>query len=506
MTRLGILAFLALALALSAGRAMAQADAGPAGSCGLLAKAAPADMTVDAVRPLDGGACRLEGRIDADVGVVLLLPDAKAWNGKLLTAGVGGQAGQVNEVEMRRALGRGYAAASTDAGHKVADTHWLLKSPRRAANYAWRANHLLAIDAKAVVRAFYGAPLRRSIFVGCSGGGRQALTEVQRFPEDYDAVIAGAPGPKTPEMSARRMWEMVQHTRFTGVLQQADWTRIAAEAVRRCDALDGLSDGVIEDPRRCTFRPRDMACAHAAEAGCLTPDQVALAERVYAPLVDENGRRIDDGLLPGVPVSPALVPEPFTPGPAYLASVLFGDGVHGDPQWDARQFRLADDLPAIDRLMDLHADDPDIRKFTARGGKLILFQGWADGLVSALPTVDYYEAVRAKLGAEAADGAVRLFMIPGMGHCVGGDATDRFGGVGKDGLPRDPGHDMLSALELWADGGPAPERIVAAKMEGEAVVRTRPLCAYPKQARYAGGDANDAASFACAAPPRSIGR
>ena len=327
------------------------------------------------------------------------------------------------------------------------------------------------------------------------------MTEVQRFPEDYDAVIAGAPGPKTPEMSARRMWEMVQHSRFAGILDEAGWARIAAKAIHDCDALDGLTDGVIEDPRRCRFRPADMGCDRVAGVGCLSPDQVALAERLYAPLVDENGKRIDDGLLPGVPVSPALVPEPFTPGPAYLATVLFGDGVHGDAAWDARRFRLADDLPAIDRLMDLHADNPDIGAFARRGGKLILFQGWADGLVSALPTADYYEAVRKRVGSPSADGAVRLFMVPGMGHCVGGDATDRFGGIGRDGLSLDAEHDMLSALEQWADGGPAPERIVAAKMDGASVVRTRPLCAYPAAARYDGkGSPQDAASFACVRP------
>ncbi len=495
----GLLALALAALANLPSAARSDPAAAPTGACAGLLHLAIADVTVRSAVS-EGATCRVQGVIEKEIGFEMLLP--AAWNGRFLAAGVGGQAGQPNRIEIARAAARGYAAASTDAGHLASDRHWLLGSPERAANYAWRANHLLADKAKAITAAFYGRRPERSVFVGCSGGGRQALTEVERFPDDYDAVIAGAPGTNTPEMSARRMWEMVQHSAAKGLMTQADWNRIAAAAVEACDADDGLKDGVITDPRTCRFRPRDLLCRTPAKAGCLSPGQVALAEKIYAPLKDEHGRVIDRGLLPGVPVAQALAPEPFTPGPPYIAVALFADGVHKNPDWDAKTFRIADDLPAIDRVMDLHADNPDLSAFKARGGKLIVFQGWADPLVAAQPTIDWFQAVEHRMGGpRATRDFARMFMVPGMGHCVGGDATDRFGAVGSDGTSRDPDHDMLSALERWMDGGPGPERLVAAKVRDGRLLRTRPLCAWPLEARWSGrGDADRAESFTCALP------
>ena len=422
------------------------------------------------------------------------------WNGRLLAAGVGGQAGQVNAVELKRGAARGYAATSNDSGHKASDPHWLLGDPQRAANYAGRANHVVTLKAKAMTAAFYGRPVSRSFFIGCSGGGRQALTEMQRYPDDFDGIIAGAPGVNTPQMSARRMWEMVQHSRFAGVMSADDWRWVAQAATADCDAADGLKDGLVLNPMRCGFEPRRLACTPTSKGRCLSPAQVTLAERIYAPLNDERGRQVDAGLLPGVAVQPALVPEPFTPGPPYLAVVLFGDGVHRDANWDARTFRIADDLPAIDRVMDLHADNPAIEPFVRHGGRLILYQGWADPLVAAQPTIDYFDALGARFGAAKRDGFARLFLVPGMEHCRGGGTTDLFGGVGSDAPVVDPDHDLLSALEHWVDQGIAPQRIIASQADADGVVRTRPLCAHPAEARYRGGDPNDAASFACTIP------
>lgn len=452
------------------------------------------------VAPLQTAFCRVAGVIETEIGFELWLPEASAWNRRLLAAGVGGQAGQLNYIEMARGLKRGYATASTDTGHRADDVHWLLGDPMRAANYAERANHLLAGAAKALIAAYYDAPLRNAFFIGCSGGGRQALTEVQRFPEDYDGVIAGAPGPRTPEMSARRLWEMLQHSAHKGLLSEADWTRIARAGIAACDGDDGVKDGVVETPARCRFDIASLQCRPGASApGCLSAKQVALARRIYGPLVDETGKRIDNGLLPGIPVSPVPAPEPFTPGPAYLAVVLFGDGVHRDPNWDTRRFRIADDLPAVDRVMNLHADNPDLSAFKARGGKLIMYQGWTDPLVSPKETADYYDAVERRLGEAATRDFVRLFMAPGVDHCVGGAGPDQFGGVGGDAPVRDADHDLLSALERWVEQGRAPERVVASKVEAGRTARTRPLCAYPMTARYQGRGSTDAAeSFTCA--------
>jgi feruloyl esterase len=442
--------------------------------------------------------CRVEGVIEKEIGFEIWLPEASAWNRRLLVGGVGGQAGQLNYRELDRGIRRFYAAASTDTGHKAEDRHWLLGRPDRAANYAHRANHLLAMKAKAILAAYYGEAPRNAFFVGCSGGGRQALTEVQRYPGDYDGVIAGAPGVNTPEMSARRMWEMQQHSRWAGLLTAADWKLVSDAAIGGCDEIDGVRDSIIDDPRRCRFDPARLECKSGKTAACLSADQLAAVRRLYAPLRDEHGKKIDDGILPGIPVSPTPLPEPFTPGPLYLAVSLFGDGVHADPSWDPRGFSLARDLPAIDRVMNLHADDPDIASFLRRGGKLILYHGWADPLVAPQSTVNYYEQVRARNGRLARQG-VRLFMAPGVDHCRGGSGPDLFGGAGGDAPIPDADHDMLSALERWVDQRRPPERLVATKVEGGRTLRTRPLCAWPSRARYTGrGSSDDAANFICA--------
>lgn len=449
------------------------------------------------------GFCRIEGVIEKEIGFELWLPLDGAWNGRLLTGGVGGQAGNYNWRELARGVSRGYASASTDTGHTASDAHWLLGDPQRAVNYAERANHLLAMKAKALIGRYYARPVARSIFIGCSGGGRQAMTQAQRYPGDYDGIIAGAPGVNTPTMSARRMWEMIQHRRNGPAMRQSDWDRVAKAGVAACDMDDGIRDGLVADPRRCRFSIPSLQCrkgqdAAGANRDCLTVEKVAIAERLYAPLHDENGKRIDDGILPGTPVSATPLPEPFTPGPPYLAVALFGDGVHRDANWDATGFRIADDLPAIDRVMNLHADDPDLSAFAARGGKLMMYQGWADPLVLAQSTTAYVDAVGKAMGRTRRDAMLRLYMVPGMDHCVGGAGPDLFGATGGDGLDQAPAHDMLAALEAWLDGGSAPGPIVSVKREGGKVVAARPLCPYPQAAHYRGtGDPALAESYAC---------
>ncbi|MET0245338.1 MAG: tannase/feruloyl esterase family alpha/beta hydrolase, partial [Sphingomonas sp.] len=452
------------------------------------------------------GFCRVEGTIEREIGFELWLPLPEAWNRRFLGAGVGGQAGSFAMPDLARGVERGYAAASTDAGHKASDETWLLGRPDRAANYAERANHLLAVKAKAMTAAYFGQAPRKAIFIGCSGGGRQAMTELQRYPDDYDGILAGAPGVNTPAMSARRLWEMIQHDRDKGLLDIAGWKRIADAAIARCDPRDGIADGLIEDPRRCDFRPAQLACTPGrSQAGCLTPRQVDLAERIYAPLKDEHGRQIDSGILPGTPISPVAVPEPFTPGPKYLATVLFGQGIYRDANWDVRRFSIARDLPAIDTVMNLHADDPRIDRFVRRGGKLILYHGWADPLVAPVPTIDYYRALGKRFGETRTRGFARLFLMPGMDHCRGGGVPDRFGGAGGldgEGLSRDAGDDLLTALEHWLDGGAAPAQVRTVEIKDGTPGRSRPACAYPARVRHVGGPIGHAASYVCQAGER----
>lgn len=496
----------------AAGSAAAQPDA----DCAGLAARAPADVRIVSAAMSQAGSawageagaaprrqptavrtdfCRVQGVIETEIGFELWLPPRADWNGKFLGAGVGGDAGTFNFQDLPRGVNRGYAAASTDTGHKTSEPGWMLGDPMRLTNYELRANHLLAVKAKEIVAAYYGAPARYSYFIGCSGGGRQGLKEMQRFPSDYDGIVSGAPGPKSPEMTTRRMWEILQRDARPGLMAPADWRLVSEAGVRACDGLDGVIDGVAEDPRRCTFDIADLICKGAKTSDCLTGEQVEFARRFYAPLRDEDGRAIDDGLLPGVLVDS---------GRSLLAPGTFGRAVRKMEGWTGEGFHVRDDLAAIDRVMpELRADDPEVAEFAERGGKLILYTGWMDGAVAARMVTGYYDELIEKAGGVGAAARFsRLYMMPGVFHCAGGPGPDQAGGAGQDAPIVDTKHDMLSALEAWVEAGVAPGAIVASKVEDGRVVRTRPLCPYPMQARYKGQGSTDAAdSFECAAPP-----
>ncbi|MES2257645.1 MAG: tannase/feruloyl esterase family alpha/beta hydrolase [Pseudomonadota bacterium] len=464
---------------------------------GWQADAARASTSPDA---LPGGVavntpfCRIEGTLEKEIGFELWLPNAGRWNGKLLGAGVGGDAGAFNLRDLPRGVARGYAAATTDTGHKVGDRLWMLGDPVRLANYTHRANHLLALAAKAIVASYYRKPARHAYFIGCSGGGRQALKEMQMYPDDYDGIVAGAPGPRTDLMTARRMWEIVQHRNAPGLMSDADWQLVAEHGARRCDRQDGVADGVAENPQACRLDAASLLCKPGQASACLNQTQLDLVQRIYAPLRDEQGRQLDDGLLPGVRIKP--LPE------SRLAPATFGQAVHRDPDWNSAGFSLARDLPGIAGVMpELAADRADLAAFRARGGKAIVYQGWLDPAVPAQMVSAYGARVQQAMGgADAAGQFFRLFMAPGVFHCGGGPGPDQFGGAGADAPVPDAAHDMLSALEAWVEQGRAPEVIIASKVEQGKVVRTRPLCPYPQAAHYRGsGSTDNAASFYCAA-------
>jgi feruloyl esterase len=499
-----------LALALHSKGLMAQAQpAGAVDACGAIRNAALPDVRITAAttvaaqpawspgpgRPFAVARpfCRVEGVIEKEIGFEVWLPQASDWNGKLLGAGVGGDAGTFNYQDLPRAVARGYAAATTDSGHKASDTVWMLGDPQRLVNFELRAHHRLAEVAKALIERNYARPARYSYFIGCSGGGRQGLKEMQRFPGDYDGIIAGAPGPDTAEMTARRMWEINIRDANAGVMSREQWQFVADSAVQQCDAADGVKDGVAEDPRLCRFDPARLACVPGQSTQCLNPAQVKLAQAIYAPLRDEEGRTLDDGLLPGVVVDS---------GRSRLAPATFGQAIRRKADWDGKDFNLSRDLPAIGRVMpELRADDPNLAAFRARGGKAILYQGWLDPAVAARMTLAYFEAVQKAMGPAQAESFLRLYMVPGMLHCGGGSGTDRFGGGGADAPVVDARHDLLSALEDWVEHGRPPQAILASRVENGQVVRTRPLCPAPAMARYTGsGSTDEAANFRCVPP------
>lgn len=434
--------------------------------------------------------CRVEGTIGGGIGFELWLPAPERWTGRFLGAGVGGDAGIFNYADLARGVARGYASATTDSGHKITEPHWMLDAVK-VENYAHRAEHLMTVTGKAIAAAYYGKPAAYSYFIGCSGGGRQALKEMQAYPADYDGVVAGAPGPYMMIQSARFMAIAVAEMKHPqAALTDADWDLVTTRAVSDCDGRDGVVDGVVEQPLACRFELDALECGKLA-GRCLTPAQIAMVKWIYAPLKDSAGRDLDSGLVPGVRTRPGP--------PSPLLRAMFADGAHKDVDWDAMSFDVTRDLDLVRKAMPtLAADQTDLSGFKARGGKFILYQGWMDPSIGARQSLDYYGRVRARMGGEAADSFTRLFLAPGVLHCGGGAGPDLFGGSGRPAPVDDPDHDLLAAIVAWVEQDRAPERIIASKVVDEKVVRTRPLCAWPKVARYKGtGDTDEAASFTC---------
>ena len=427
--------------------------------------------------------CRVQGLIEGHIGFEVWLPAKQSWTGRLLGAGVGGNAGIFNYSDMARGVNAGFAALSTDSGHKITENRWMMDARKRE-SYAHRAVHLTTVAAKRFTAAYYGAPSRFDYFIGCSGGGRQALKEVQAYPDDYDGVIAGAPGPNMPLLSARHLWgALLQQQNPAGALSDADWGVVQSAVLAQCDTLDGVKDGVLEDPRVCRFDPATVELPQA---------KVTTLRALYSPLRDEQGRVLDQGLFPGVRTRPGPPPP--------LLLELFAQGVHGDPNWDPANFRIDRDVEAVHQKMpQLRADNPDPRPFRDAGGKLIIYTGWDDPSVIAQQSLSYHAAVKAKVGPSS-ESFTRLYLAPGVHHCGGGPGPDVFGGSGRPSPVSDARHDMLWALVDWVERGRAPGELIASKVENGQVVRTRPLCPFPQVARYRGGDINRAESFACTAP------
>jgi len=444
--------------------------------------------------PVSRRLCRVEGMIEGTIGFELWLP--LDWNGRLLGAGVGGDAGVFNLADVSRRSNEGFAAVTTDSGHKRSNLRWMADSKARQ-DYEHRAVHLTALAAKALAARFYQRPVERSYFLGCSGGGRQALKEMQLYPLDYDGVVAGAPGPYMPLQSVRMMWfSLLQQREPASALIDADWSLYEDSVVRSCDALDGVEDGIIENPMRCRFDVASLACKPGQVAQCLAPAKAAMLDRIVSPMVDERGRAMDRGLPPGVRTRPGP--------PSPLLRAMWADGVYDDPQWDQGAFERTRDLAAANHAMpELRADRVDVASFLSAGRKALLYQGWADPSTNADPAIDYYTRLAAANGGpEALGNSVRLFMVPGMYHCGGGPGADTFGGSGRQNAPGDASRDILWALIRWVEEGRPPDRLVATRLDGDVPRFTRALCPFPQAARYDGnGPADRATSYTCAPDP-----
>jgi feruloyl esterase len=427
-------------------------------------------------------AATLKPTNDSEIKIEVWMP-ASGWNRKLESVGNGAWAGSIGYRDLASAVAAGYAAASTDTGHSETTAVFVVGHPEKLVDFAYRAIHEMTIASKAIAAAYYGTAPDRSYFNGCSTGGRQALTEAQRYPADYDGIVAGAAANYPTHLQGAQVWTTEITNQNDGYIPAAKYPLIHNAVLEACDALDGVKDRVLEDPRRCHFDPQTIACKGPDAPNCLTPAQVEVARKIYAG----PGATIFPGLERGSELGWATLSGPK---PMALAAETYQYLVFKDPNWDYRTFDPARDIALADKVAGpmMNAIDPDLKPFFEHGGKLLMYHGWADPGIAPENSLNYFSSVEDAIGGKLkASNSIRLFMVPGMGHCAGGDGTDDF--------------DKIGTLAAWVETGQAPDRISASHKTKGVVDRTRPLCTYPETAHYKGsGSTDDAANFVCAAP------
>jgi hypothetical protein len=447
--------------------------------------------------------CRAEVTLkpsaDSDIHTELWLPPASSWNNRYLGVGNGGFNGQIGYGSMVSPLQAGYAVSSTDTGHSGDSTAsaWAVGHPEKLVDNGWRAIHETAIASKAIVNAYYSKAADHSYFSGCSTGGRQALMEAQRSPEDYDGILAGDPNSAIDRLQATvAAFLQYQLTQPGAGLPPSKLATITNAVLASC----GGPDGFVEDPGQCHFDPAALLCTAADSDSCLTAPQVATVRKIYAGTSDANGQRLYAGYAPGSEAGKNGWADWIT-GTGQSPTVgatwqlfnngFWGDFVYGGITWDPRAFNLDRDLGFADgRVGDtLNATNPDLSPFSTRGGKLIQYHGWADSVVPPQSSIDYHQTVADKMGgADKIAAFYRLFMVPGMQHCSGGPGPNKFDG--------------LSALTAWVEKGEAPTQLLATKYVNDDVTKgiaiQRQLCVHPQVAHYSGqGSRAEAANYVC---------
>ncbi len=449
-------------------------------------KKLPAFCAVSAsVKPVEG----------SNITVVYRMPDN--WNGKVLGLGGGGWAGNIRLDAAAQGLSKGFATAQTNGGHDVAnvwDTAWAV-NPEAATDFSYRAIHVMTDVGKQIVAKYYGEPHKRAYFQGCSTGGRQALMEVQRFPKDYDGVIAGAPvyTLTTQTMSVVRN-QIFASTDAT--LSAPQLARLNKAALAACDGKDGLVDGIVTDPRTCPFDPGPLQCAQGEkDATCLSASQLRAVRALYAGKKTAAGETVSYGLTRGseagwarfISTSAQADRANFLTGAAGAGLGGLRAQIFGDPNFDLPAFNPDRDYRTVRDsrfAAEYEAKDPDISPFVNAGGKLLLWHGVDDPGPSMLATVEYYEQMKAVTAAKVKDldSSARFFLLPGVYHCRGGPGADDF--------------DAVAALDQWVEQGQAPNAMKATR--SSEPVLSRPVCQYPTLPRYSGkGDPSLAESFHC---------
>ena len=437
--------------------------------------------------------CRVEGVIkpsdDSDIHFEVWLP-AQKWNGKFRGVGNGGFAGSIATQELANGVTAGYAVASTDTGHTggVTAAGWALDHPEKVVDFGWRAIHETAEKGKAITAAFYGDAPRKSYFQGCSNGGRQALMEAQRFPGDYDGIVAGAPANYWTHLLTRALWDVqAQMNDLAAWIPPTKVPAIENAVLAACDEMDGVKDGLVSEPARCKFNPAVLQCKDADTDACLTAPQVGALRKILSGPQNSKGAVVFPGTPPGGAIGQngwggwLTGAKPGTSLGYMFGTQFFSNMIYSDPKWDFHTFSVDHDMMLSDDKLagTLNATNPDLKAFHDRGGKLIIYHGWSDAAIPATNSVNYYTSVVQKMGQKNVDSFVRFYLAPGMQHCSGGPGPNQFNSS-------DP-------LERWVEQGEAPGQIIAHNAD-----RTRPLCPYPQEAKYKGtGSIDDAANFVC---------
>ena len=456
-----------------------------------LADAPSVLMSADVVAAADGIGeyCSVKGYIQPQIQFELRLPTAN-WNGRYFQTGCGGTCGSVNTDRCNDALAQGFAVAADNMGHVSSQDGLWASDPMLRYDYGPRSTHVTAVIGKTIVERYYGRKAAHAYFRGCSTGGREGLLAALHWPQDFDGIIAGDPAFPSRQGGIINNW--IAHNLNTddgvALFDEADLELLHSAVLDECDAIDGLKDGIIEDPRNCTFDVTRLKCAQGQDpATCLRPEQVDAAQRLYqGPRNSTTGQLLYPGyVVPGSELSwsPALN---VNYADQFLRFMAFAE--NPPSTYSYRDFDFDTDIPKLEEYAAIYDPvaphtDPDMSGFHAAGGKLIVYHGWADATVSPLTSLDFYaEVAQREGGIGKVRDWYRVFMVPGMYHCRGGAVPNQF--------------DLLGAIVAWVEQGQAPDVVIATQIDGDTVVRTRPLYPYPAVARYSGtGDVNDAANW-----------
>ena len=450
--------------------------------------------------------CRVTGILhpttDSQIRFEVWLPE-KDWNQRILGVGNGGFAGSIGYQELGGNLRRGFATSGSDAGHQAEgeDASWAFGHPEKITDFGWRAVHLTAERAKDVVKAYYGKTASKAYFDSCSDGGREALMEAQRFPDDYDGILAGAPA----NAWSRMLTSGVSTAQSTigdprGYISSMKLPAIQKAALAACDASDGVKDGFVNDPEKCHFAPAVLLCKGADSLDCLTQPQVSSLKAYYAGTSLFPGFAMGDEESWG---SWIVGQGPGSGSGLQYVQNYFRYMVTEDPKWNTLTADVSASLQQATQktAAALDSTNPDLSRFRARGGKLIMYHGWNDPAISPWNSIAYYQGVQKAMGEQETAGFLQLYMVPGMEHCAGGPGPAAFGQLGistSGGLK----YGAFDALVDWVEKDVPSGTIIGTKYSADQkVLLTRPLCPYPQLAKYKGtGDTNDAANFECSAP------